>query len=121
MTATTATSRRQVIVHRWPSALGLAAAAAQLATGAGRETVAIVMCVAALCYLGAAALGRRWVSWAGIVAGSIVVVASEVIGLPWWAGVGIVAFALVMVGLLGGASRPALTAPSPCWGSADSR
>jgi hypothetical protein len=102
--------RRHAVLHRWPSALGLAAVALQLATGAGREAVAIVLCVATLCYLGAAALERPWVAWAGVVGGSLVIVASELIGLVWWAGVGIVALALIAVGLLGRASRPALTA-----------
>jgi hypothetical protein len=110
MTTMAASPRRRALLHRWPSALGLAAAAAQLASGAGRESVAIVMCVAALCYLGAAALGRPWVAWAGVVGGTLVVVASEIVGLPWWAGVGIVAVALTAAGLLGGAHRPALTA-----------
>ncbi|PZG02759.1 hypothetical protein [Micromonospora deserti] len=102
--------RWRAVLHRWPSVVGLAAAVLQLATGADREAVAIVLCVATLCYLGAAALGRPWVAWAGVAAGSLVVVASELIGLVWWAGLGIVAVALIAGGLLGGASRPALTA-----------
>jgi hypothetical protein len=100
----------QSVLHRWPSLLGLAAAVMVLATAADRETVAITMCVAALCYLGAAALGRPWVGWAGVVGGSLVVFASGWIGLPWWAGIGIAALALVVVGFLVGVSRPTLTA-----------
>ncbi len=72
--------------------------------------MAITVCVAALCYLGAAALGRPWVAWAGIVGASLVVVASELVALVWWAGIGIAALALVVAGRLGRASRPALTA-----------
>jgi hypothetical protein len=98
------------VVNRWPSALGLLAAGSVLATGADRETLAIVVCVAALCYLGAAALDIRWVGWAGILGGSLVVAASQLVGLLWWAGVGIVALALALVGLLGGVPRGALTA-----------
>jgi hypothetical protein len=102
--------RRHGLVHRWPSALGILAAVASLVTGANRETLAITLAVALLCYLGAAALDRRWVSWAGIVAGSLVVVAAELVGLVWWAGVGIAAATLVVIGRLGHASRSALTA-----------
>jgi hypothetical protein len=102
--------RWQSVPHRWPSALGLAAAALLLATGGDRETVAIVLCVATLCYLGAAGLDRPWVAWAGIAGGSLVVFASEVVGLAWWAGIGIGALALVVAGLLGRVPRPALTA-----------
>ena len=102
--------RWQPVLHRWPSALGLLGAASILATGADRETLAIAVCVAALCYLGAAALGRPWVAWAGIVGASVVVVASELVALVWWAGIGIAALTLVVAGRLGRASRPALTA-----------
>jgi len=45
--------------------------------------------VAALCYLGAAALDRPWVAWAGIVGGSLVVVASELVSLVWGLGAGV--------------------------------
>ncbi|MDQ3151323.1 MAG: hypothetical protein M3R63_06275 [Actinomycetota bacterium] len=103
-------SRWQSALHRWPSALGLAAAVVVLATSADRETLAITVSVAALCYLGAAAIGRPWVAWAGIVGGSLVVVANELVGLVWWAGIGIAAFALVVAGLLGRVPRPALSA-----------
>lgn len=97
-------------LHRWPSALGLAAAVLVLAFSGDRETIAITVVVATLCYLGAAALGRPWVAWAGIVGGTLVVVASGLVGLAWWAGTGIAALVLVVAGLLRGAPRPVLTA-----------
>jgi hypothetical protein len=78
--------------------------------GADREILAVTVSVAALCYLGAAALGMPWIAWAGVVGGSLVVVASELVGLVWWAGVGITALVLVVAGLIGGARRPVLTA-----------
>jgi hypothetical protein len=112
MTATTATRTRRTgtLLRHWPGLLGLLAAAFQIITGATRETVAITVSVATLCYLGAAALNRPWVAWAGILGGSVVVVAGELAGLPWWAAVGVAAAALVAIGLIGGAPRPALTA-----------
>lgn len=97
-------------LHRWPSALGLAAAIQSLVTGTARENVAITICVAVLCYLGAAALNRPWVGWAGILGGSLVIAASKIAGLEWWAGFGITALALVVVGLLCRVPRPPLTA-----------
>lgn len=99
----------KIIGPRWPSVAGLAAAGFQLATGVQPETVAITLTVAALCYLGAAALARPWVAWAGIAGGSAVVVVTEAAGFPWWAGVGAVALVLVGVGLVAGVPRSALT------------
>ena len=112
MTATTPTQTRRTgrLLHRWPSVVGLLAAGFLIATGANRETVAITVSVAALCYLGAAALNRPWIAWAGIIGGSLVVVAGQLAGLAWWAAIGIVAAALVAIGLIGKAPRPALTA-----------
>jgi len=100
----------QALLHRWPSALGLAAAVLQLAFGGNRETVAIVVGAALLCYLGAAALDRRWVAWAAIPGGTVVVAVSELTGVPWWVGVAVTGLVLVVVGLVIRAPRPALTA-----------
>jgi hypothetical protein len=109
-TAPPARSPWQAVWLRWPAALGLAAAAFQLATGADREAVTITLGVALLCYLGAAALNLPWVAWAGILGGSLVVTVTELADLDWWVGVAAAAAFLVVVGLLGPASRPALTA-----------
>jgi hypothetical protein len=111
-TATTAADapRSQRILHRWPSALGLAVAVLQVARDPDTETVATVIGVAVLCYLGAAALNRRWVAWAGCVVVSLMVVASQVIGLTWWAVSAVVALALVVAGLLLGVPRVPLAA-----------
>jgi hypothetical protein len=111
-TATTAEDapRPQGILRRWPSALGLAVAALQLARSPDTETVATVTGVAVLCYLAAAAVDRRWVAWAGCVGFSLVLVASQVAGLAWWAVGAAVALALVVAGLLVGVPRPPLSA-----------
>lgn len=99
------------LLHRWPSALGLGVAALLLVTGvADTVTLAIAAPAAALCYLAAAALGRPWVAWAGILGASLVVVASELVGLAWWAGIGLAGLVLLVIGLLRGAPRPALNA-----------
>ena len=58
-----------VLVHRWPTALGIAVAALaafDLQDGLEFATLIILM---ALVYLGAAALGRRWSAWAVLLAG----------------------------------------------------
>jgi hypothetical protein len=102
--------RSQGILRRWPSALGLAIAALQLALDPDTETVATVIGVAVLCYLAAAAVDRRWVAWAGCVVVSLLLVASQAIGVAWWAVGGTVALALVVAGLLLGVPRAPLTA-----------
>jgi hypothetical protein len=109
-TTTEGAPRAQGILHRWPSALGLTIAALQLASDPDTETVATVIGVAVVCYLGAAALDRRWVAWAGCVVVSLVLVASQAVGVAWWAVGGGVALALVVAGLLLGVPRPPLAA-----------
>jgi hypothetical protein len=102
--------RWRLLLRRWPSLLGLAVAAVQLALDPDAETVATVITVAVLCYLGAAALRRRWVAWAGCAIFPAVVVGSQQAGLPWWLISGAVALALVITGLVLRAPRPTLTA-----------
>jgi hypothetical protein len=94
-------------VHRWPTALGLAAVGVALAGEVGAETPAITVCVAALCYLGAAALGRPWIAWAGVPAGSAVVVVGELIGSTWWAALAVTALVLLAAGSTSRTRRPA--------------
>ncbi|MEV0731630.1 hypothetical protein [Polymorphospora sp. NPDC050346] len=103
-------ARWSAVLHRWPSVLGLAAATTMLATGASRETLSVIVSVAALCYLGAAAFDRPWMGWAGVGAAPVVIVVSELAGLPWWSGLAVAAGGLVVVGLVGGVPRPPLTA-----------
>ena len=98
------------LVHRWPALLGLVVAGVNLATGASRELAAIVVSVAVLCYLGAAALDRRWVAWAAIPACSVVITICKVTGIPWWVGLGVTALALIVVGLVLRVPRDAFNA-----------
>jgi hypothetical protein len=104
------TRRTGMIVRRWPAVLGLLAAGSAIATGPNRESVAITLGVALLCYLAAAALNRPWIAWAGLLGGTLVVVIGELAGMTWWGALAITAAALVAVGLFGKAPRPALTA-----------
>lgn len=101
-TATDANSRRRphAVLRRWPSVLGLGIAAVFLVTGAAsRETLAIGATAAAWCYLAAAASGRRWVGCAAIPISAVIVVLSELVGLPWWTGLGATGLVLVIIGL----------------------
>jgi hypothetical protein len=102
--------RWPAIRYRWPSALGLTLAVLQLAMNPDTETVGTVIAVAVLCYLGAAALDRRWVAWAGCAVFPAVVIGSQLAGLAWWVTVGVVALVLVVAGLVLGVPRWPLTA-----------
>ena len=58
-----------VLMHRWPTALGIAVAAlAAFDVQDGLEFAALTVLMA-LIYLGAAALDRRWSAWVLLVAG----------------------------------------------------
>jgi hypothetical protein len=110
--ADTADSRHaRELFRRWPTVLGLGVAAVLLVTGAAsRETLAIGATAAAWCYLVAAASGRRWVGWAAIPAAFVVIMVSELIGLPWWTGLSATGLVLVIIGLRRPASRAVLLA-----------
>src|SRR5918997_4392899 len=58
-----------VLIHRWPTALGIAVAAlAAFDLRDGLEFAALTVLMA-LVYLGAAALDRRWSAWVVLLAG----------------------------------------------------
>ncbi|TDC30189.1 hypothetical protein [Kribbella albertanoniae] len=101
---------RRSVLSYWPVVLGAAAATFQLVAGVAADAVAITVSVAASCYLAAAALGQRWIAWAGVLTGSVVVTVSEVTGLAWWLGLSVYAVVLLLVGLLRRASSRPLTA-----------
>ena len=109
MTTTDASLRRPLLQH-WPAALGITAATVQIVTGVATEAVAITVTVATTCYLAAAALGRPWIAWAGVLGGSLVVTASEIADIAWWDGLGVAAVVLVVIGGLRRARVGALTA-----------
>jgi hypothetical protein len=101
--------RLAALAHRWPSALGLLAAVGMILTGADRTSVALVVAIAATCYVAAAAFSLPWMAWAWIPLSFVVVFVGELLGLdPLVATVGSAAV-LVVLGVLRGAGRPALT------------
>lgn len=111
-TAPVRTGLGTAIVRRWPSVVGLSLAVSQLILGTGRESLAITITVAVVCYLAAAAMDRPWVAWAAVGGTSVVVTLSEVAGLPWWVALGAVAIAMVATGLALRVPRSALAAQS---------
>lgn len=99
------------LLHRWPTLIGLLAAALQILTGADRETVGIVVTVAATCYLAAAAFGVPWVAWAAIPGCTLLITGGQLLfGAGPLTTLAVTAAVLVVIGLLTRASRAALTA-----------
>ncbi|WP_221933150.1 hypothetical protein [Tessaracoccus rhinocerotis] len=88
------------LMARWPAALGLLALLANLADGADPHVTAMIIIIAATCYLGAAVLGSRRSVWVMVVATSAVVVLASVAGLDPTAaliamGIGLAVFGLI--------------------------
>lgn len=102
--------RWRAVLRRWPTLVGLLAAASQILTGADRTTVAIVVAVAVTCYLAAAALRRPWVAWAAIPGCVLAITLGDLLGAEPLTSLAVLAAALVVVGLITRASRAALTA-----------
>ncbi len=95
--------------------LGAIAGAGLLLTGAAGDggvrldgvtaaTPATAVGVASLCYLAAAASGRRWVSWAAVPVTSAMPFLAAALDVPRWALLGAVGLVLVGIGLA--ARRP---------------
>jgi hypothetical protein len=106
------THTSSAIWRRWPIAVGLPGAAFAAIASPNRETVVISLLVALLCYLAAAALEVRWMSWAAIPIASALVAAGVLIGIEPWLVLGGLAVVLVIVGLVARASGTALAAQS---------
>ena len=111
--ATTVPSERRPgpgsILRHWPAVLGLASAAYVAVVAGDRDSAVNALCVAVVCYLGAAALGLPWVAWAAIPASTAVIAVGGIVDLAPWATLGLTSVVLVAVGLRLG-SRPALAA-----------
>jgi hypothetical protein len=102
-------ARLAVPAHRWPSVVGVLAAAGTFLTGPDHVSVALVVAIAATCYLAAAAFSQPWMAWAWIPLSFVVVLAGALVELDPMVTTAVSAAALVVLGLLRGASRPALT------------
>ncbi|WP_159796056.1 hypothetical protein [Puerhibacterium puerhi] len=63
-------------------------------------TPATAVGVAALCYLAAAASGRRWASWAAVPVASALPFLAEVLGVPRWTAIAAAGAVLVALGAL---------------------
>jgi hypothetical protein len=96
-------------MHRWPSAVGFLAAVGVFLTGVDHVSVALVVAIAATCYVAAAAFSSPWMAWAWIPLSFVVVFAGALVGLDPLVATAGAATVLVAVGLLRGAARPALT------------
>ncbi|HLT62770.1 MAG TPA: hypothetical protein VK020_16320 [Microlunatus sp.] len=70
-----------LILTRWPSLVGLIALVASSAGGLAPGTTAMIITLAALCYLVAAAVGRRAAAWIAVPALGAVVLGAGVLGL----------------------------------------
>ena len=104
--------RASALIHRWPTAVGLLVALAAVLGGADRDTVATTVAVAASCYVAAAAFSLPAMAWLWIPIASVLAVGGALVDLDPVVTTGIVVAVLVVVGLLRGASRPALTLES---------
>jgi hypothetical protein len=109
MTTHTTSSRLGALVHRWPSAVGLLAAVALFLSGVDRASVAVAVAAAATCYVAAAAFALPWMAWAWIPMSVVVVAAGAFAGVDPFVATAGSAAVLVVLGLLRGAARPALT------------
>lgn len=63
----------RVVLHRWPTLVGLVALAGSSVTGPDAHIGAMVIILAAMCYVAAAAIGRRGSAWIVALAASVAV------------------------------------------------
>jgi hypothetical protein len=110
VTTSTARSLPGLLLQRWPALLGLTAAVLVLIFTADRETVAIAVNVAVLCYLAAAAFARRWLAWAGVLGFSVLVTVAKLVEMAWWPVFAVAGAVLLGAGLLVGSPRRPLLA-----------
>ncbi|RCK70087.1 hypothetical protein DT076_08835 [Desertihabitans brevis] len=94
------TSVGAVLLARWPTLVGLLALAGSSADGPDAHITAMVIILAATCYLGAAALGSRRSGWVLAVAASVLVAVGVTTDLDATAALLVGAALLALVGLL---------------------
>jgi hypothetical protein len=109
-THTAAPSRLAALAHRWPLVVGLLAAAGIVLGGTtSAEPVAMVVVIAVSCYVAAVAFSRPWMAWAWVLAATVLVVAARLLDVSPVLVNGVAAVALLLVGVVRGVARPALT------------
>ncbi|MEJ2887059.1 hypothetical protein [Actinomycetospora aeridis] len=97
------------IARRWPIALGLLAAAASTLTGPnGAADLAMIVVIAASCYVAAAAFARPAAAWVWVVVASALVVAARLLDVSPLLVNLVAGTALVVLGIVRGVARPAL-------------
>ena len=97
------------LAHRWPTVVGLLAAVAMYLTNTDPIAIALVVAIAATCYVAAAVFALPWMAWAWIPLSFVVVVLGYLVGLEPMTATATAAAVLVAVGLLRGTARPAVT------------
>ncbi|MDA2814751.1 hypothetical protein O4J56_29170 [Nocardiopsis sp. RSe5-2] len=69
------------LLARWPSVVGLLALIADTSGGSDSHTTAMIIILAAMCYLAAGALGSRRSGWVMVAVGSAAVTLAAITGL----------------------------------------
>jgi hypothetical protein len=111
--ATTRPGPFATVVGRWPIAVGLLAAAAIVLGGpATAGHLAMVVVIAVSCYVAAAAFSRPWMAWVWVLAATVLVVVARLLDVSPVLVNGLAAVALLVVGVVRGAARPALARQS---------
>lgn len=88
------------LLARWPSVLGLLALLANNTDGADPHVTAMIIIIAATCYLAAAAVGSRRSGWLMVALVSVAVVLAELTGLDPTATVLVLGAGFAIFGLL---------------------
>lgn len=88
------------VISRWPSALGLLALLTNLASGADPHVTAMIIIIAATCYLGAAVLGSQRSVWVMVIVASAAVVLAKLTGLDSTATLIVMGIGLAVFGLI---------------------
>ncbi|GAA3249559.1 hypothetical protein [Nonomuraea helvata] len=99
------------VAQRWPTLLGLAFAALSLFDMENGRSLAFVVFLAALIYLGTAVLGKPGTVWALFIISTVAWVVLDRLEIDAWPGLVGGAISLIVIGLMGGLlRRPVLTA-----------
>lgn len=88
------------VISRWPSVLGLVALLGNLADGADPHVTAMIIIIAATCYLGAAVLGSPRSAWAMVVVTGAAVLLAGLTGLDPTATLIALGIGLAIIGLI---------------------